>query len=87
MVRSLDVSPLGMRIEMPEPLQARSILTLQSHQLGLHGSGSVRYSTAAGRGKYVTGIEFIGGLRYKIPEKRCDAPEDLSTPRTELGPE
>ncbi|MDQ6759528.1 MAG: hypothetical protein M3Z32_06635 [Acidobacteriota bacterium] len=85
-VRSLDISPLGMRIEMPEALQARSILSLQSHQLGLHGSGSVRYSTAAGRGKYVTGIEFIGGLRYKMPDKPANGPGDLSKPQTELGP-
>jgi hypothetical protein len=67
MVRSIDVSKLGMRLEMPEPIEARSVVTLESQQLRLHGSGSVRHCARAGGGKYVIGIEFVGGLRYEEP--------------------
>ncbi len=77
MVRSVDISAAGIRLEMPEPVEARSIVTLQSQQLGLQGSGSVRYCTRAGGGKYVIGVEFVGGLRYK-PLKNGSAAHRLA---------
>ena len=67
MVRSVDISTSGVRLEMPEPLEARSIVTLQSQQLGLHGSGSVRYCKRGVGGKYVIGVEFVGGQVYRAP--------------------
>lgn len=78
-VRSVDISNLGIRLEMPEPLEARSIVTLNSQQLGLHGSGSVRYCTRKGGRKYVIGLECVGGLRYKVPETRVAVPSTLES--------
>ena len=78
-VRSVDISNLGIRIEMPEPIEARSIVTLQSQQLGLHGSGSVRHCARKGGGKYVIGLEFVGGLRYQVPENHAASPATLES--------
>ncbi|MBV8819327.1 MAG: PilZ domain-containing protein [Acidobacteriaceae bacterium] len=63
-VRSQDVSISGMRVELPEEVPPRSYVTLQSPQLGLHGTASVRFCRAA-KGRYVTGLEFTGGLKWK----------------------
>src|SRR5437763_10048492 len=66
-VHSFDVSPHGIRMELPEPVEPRAVLTLQSRQLHLHGSGSVRYCKRA-LGHYVVGLEFVAGLEWKPPE-------------------
>src|ERR1700682_3357068 len=65
-VHSFDVSPNGIRIELPEPIEPRAVLTLQSHELHLHRSGSVRYCRRA-FGRYMVGLEFVAGLRWKPP--------------------
>lgn len=65
--RSLDVSELGMRIEMPEALDKLVYVTLRSIPLALHGTASVRSCTRRGT-KYLVGLEFSGGLRWK-PKK------------------
>ena len=60
----VDVSESGIRIELPEPLEKHSYVTLQCRRLGLHGSASVR-SCTRNRVKYVIGLEFAGGLKWK----------------------
>jgi len=62
--RSMDISELGMRIEVPEPLEKQAYVTLRSNALALHGSASVRSCTRKGT-KYLVGLEFSGGLRWK----------------------
>ena len=62
--RILDVSESGMRVEVPEPLDKQTYLTLQSIALGLHGSASVRSCTRKGM-KYMVGLEFSAGLKWK----------------------
>jgi len=62
--RVMDASESGIRIEVPEPLDKQTYLTLQSPSLGLHGSASVRTCTRKGM-KYVVGLEFSGGLKWK----------------------
>ena len=62
--RVVDVSEAGIRVEVPEPLDKQTYLTLQAASLGLHGSASVR--TCARKGtKYVAGLEFSAGLKWK----------------------
>jgi hypothetical protein len=62
--RSLDVSPSGMRVEISEPIEKQTYVTLQCVALALHGTASVR--TCARKGtKYVVGLEFSGGLQWK----------------------
>jgi hypothetical protein len=65
-VHSFDISSEGIRMQMPEPVDLRSVLALQSQDLKLNGSASVRYCTRA-RGHYVVGAEFVGGLRWQPP--------------------
>lgn len=60
----IDVSESGIRIEMAEPLEKQTYVTLQSTSLGLHGSASVRSCTRKGV-KYVVGLELSGGLKWK----------------------
>lgn len=62
--RTLDVSELGMRIEVPEPLEKLAYVTFRSSALALHGSASVRSCVRQGT-KYLVGLEFSGGLKWK----------------------
>jgi len=62
--RSLNVSPTGIRVEVSEPIDKQSYVTVQCPALGLHGRASVR--TCARKGmKYVLGLEFSAGLQWK----------------------
>ena len=62
--RSLDISETGIRIEMPEALDKQIYVTLRSNALSLHGTASVRSCTRKGT-KYLIGLEFSGGLRWR----------------------
>ncbi len=68
----LDVSESGIRVELREPLEKQTYVTLQAASLGLHGSASVRTCTRKGM-KYIVGLEFSGGLKWK--------PKDQTEPR------
>lgn len=62
--RIIDVSESGIRVEVSDPLEKQTYVTLQAASLGLHGSASVR--TCARKGmKYVVGLEFSAGLKWK----------------------
>jgi hypothetical protein len=62
--RSLNISAAGMRVEVVEPIDKQTYLTLQCVGLGLHGMASVRTCTRKGM-KYVLGLEFSAGLQWK----------------------
>ncbi|HTB17253.1 MAG TPA: PilZ domain-containing protein [Bryobacteraceae bacterium] len=62
--KSLDISPAGMRVEVSEPIEKQTYVTLHSVALALQGSASVRTCTRKGM-KYVVGLEFSGGLQWK----------------------
>ncbi len=62
--RTLNVSQSGMKIEMPEPLEKLAYVTFRSSALSLHGTASVRSCTRQAT-KYLVGLEFSGGLRWK----------------------
>jgi hypothetical protein len=61
---TIDISESGMRIEVREAIEKQTYVTLQSVPLGLHGTASVRSCTRKGT-KFVLGLEFSGGLRWK----------------------
>lgn len=67
-VHILDISPEGLLLELPEPVEPRSVLTIQSQGLHLHGSGAVRYCRRV-FGRYVVGLEFVAGLKWKPPAR------------------
>jgi hypothetical protein len=60
---ALDISELGMRLEMKTPLDARSYVTIP--KLGLHGTASVRACVRQGPRRFWVGLEFSGGLKWR----------------------
>jgi hypothetical protein len=62
--RTVDISESGIRIEVSAPLDKQTYVTLQSSVLDLHGAASVRTCIRKGI-KYIVGLEFSGGLRWK----------------------
>ena len=60
----IDVSESGMRIQTREALTRQTYVTLRADQIGLHGRASVRTCAKQGT-KYVVGLEFAGGLKWK----------------------
>jgi|SRR5580692_8133758 hypothetical protein len=64
--RTLDISELGMRIEIPEAVQERSFVSLRCDKLKLSGTASVRSCQRKGN-KYQVGLEFSVGMKWKPP--------------------
>lgn len=62
--RVIDVSETGLRVEMREPLEKQSYVSLRAEKIGLQGSASVR-SCIKRAGSHVIGLEFSGGLKWK----------------------
>jgi hypothetical protein len=60
----IDISESGARVELREPLEKQTYVTLQAVGLGLHGSASVKSCVRKGM-KYIVGLEFSGGLKWK----------------------
>jgi PilZ domain-containing protein len=60
----VDISETGMRIKVSESLTAGTLVTLQSDRPSLHGRASVRSCVRHGA-KFLVGMEFIGGLKWK----------------------
>ena len=65
--RTLNVSEVGMLIEVPEPLQERSYVNLRCDKLKLNGRASVRSCQRKGS-RYQVGLEFSVGMKWKPPE-------------------
>src|SRR5947209_4104396 len=66
-VRVLNISERGMTIELPEEPQVNTHIRLQSEKHKVEGSAAVRHSRRVG-GKYIIGVEFMDGLRWRPPE-------------------
>jgi PilZ domain len=73
--RILDVSESGIRVELPDPLERQTYVTLQSASLGLHGTASVRSCVRKGM-KYIVGLELSGGLKWKPKIPLKETPPD-----------
>jgi hypothetical protein len=62
----LDCSEKGLRVEVVEPIQTRSYVTLEAPELnraGWSGWGSVRYCVLK-RAKYIVGLELSAGVQW-----------------------
>jgi hypothetical protein len=81
---TIDVSESGMRIEVPEPLPERSYVTMRVDKLTLHGTASVRSCVRKGT-KYVVGLEFSAGLKFKPKPPKTEVSE--ATQETPLSPD
>ena len=79
--RSIDVCESGIRIKVPELLPDRSFVRLRADKIALAGSASVRTCLKKGT-KYVVGLEFSGGLKWKRPKdaKPREAPVQALEP-------
>jgi hypothetical protein len=72
---SIDVSEAGMRVEVPESIPERSYVVIRADKLALHGSASVRSCSRQGT-KYICGLEFSAGLKFK-PKAPQPAPPEV----------
>jgi hypothetical protein len=75
--RVLNISEEGIAVEIPEPAQLVSRVKLQSDKHRLLGEGTVRHCRRIGS-KYVIGIEFVDGLRWRPPDEPITEPVQLS---------
>ena len=64
--RTLDISELGMRLEVPEAVPERSYVSLRCDKLKLSGTASVRSCLRKGN-RYMIGLEFSVGMKWKPP--------------------
>lgn len=62
--RALDVSDIGLRLQIPVRIREKSYISLRCEALGIHGRASVRYCSRAGN-KYIIGVEFAAGLKRR----------------------
>src|SRR5256885_1590856 len=62
LARTLDISEAGIRVELPESVDAQKSVGIQSDRLGLSCSGLVRNCVRCGA-RYLVGIEFSGTVR------------------------
>ena len=77
--RVLNVSEEGMAFELPEPAQLVTRVKLHSDKHKLLGEGTVRHCRRVGP-KYVVGVEFADGLRWRAPDDSVVEPVPLSDP-------
>ena len=75
--RVLNISEEGIAVEIPEPAQLVSRVKLQADKHRLLGEGTVRHCRRVGA-KYIIGIEFVDGLRWRAPAEPVTEPITLS---------
>jgi hypothetical protein len=63
-VRIFDLSEAGVRMELPEPVEGRTLLSFSSDDMRLRGQATVRFCRREGA-KYVVGAEFVAGTSWK----------------------
>ena len=77
--KALNISEGGMALELPEAVLPLSMIRFRSDRFKLMGSGSVRHCQRVGT-KYIVGIEFSEGLRWRPPEGEVQEPIPLCDP-------
>lgn len=77
--RVVNISERGMALEFPEevmPLMVR----FESARLKVKGAGMVRYCQRVGK-KYLVGVEFTEGLRWRAPQEQVQEPIPICDPK------
>jgi hypothetical protein len=77
--RVLNISAEGMAFELPEPAQLVTRVKLQSDKHKLLGEATVRHCRRESS-KYIVGVEFSDGLRWRPPDDSVAEPVPLSDP-------
>ena len=62
----IDISASGLKVKVESQIPTRTVVTVQSRELALHGSASVRSCTRSGV-RYIIGLEFVGGMKWQTP--------------------
>jgi hypothetical protein len=75
--RVLNICEEGIAVELPEQAQLVSRVKLQSVKHKLLGEGTVRHCRRESS-KYIVGIEFADGLRWRAPDESVSEPVPLS---------
>ena len=75
--RVVNICEDGMAFELPEPAELTSRVKLQSDKHKLLGEATVRHCRRIGS-KYIVGVEFVEGLRWRPPEEPVIEPIALS---------
>lgn len=68
--KALDISELGMRVQMLEALPRQSYVIVRASTLGLVGQASVRHCSRIHGGKFSMGLEFASGMRWAPKHKQ-----------------
>lgn len=61
-----NISKSGMHLEVMDKIPARTLVSLNDPQIGVSGTGSVRYCNSS-RGRYFIGLEFANGTGWPQP--------------------
>ena len=75
--RVLNISEEGIAVELPQPAKLASRVKLEAEKHRLLGEGTVKHCHRSGA-RYVVGIEFADGLRWRAPEGPIQEPIQLS---------
>jgi hypothetical protein len=65
-VRLFDASESGVRMELPEAVELRSVLNFMSENANVRGQATVRFCRREGN-KFLVGAEFVGDTFWKGP--------------------
>src|SRR5262245_24287535 len=76
---ALNISESGMALELPEGALPLSLVRFESTRFQVRGSGGVRHCRRVGS-KFVVGIEFSDGLRWRAPEGEVTEPISICDP-------
>ena len=77
--RVVNVSEGGIAVELPAPALLASRIGLEATKHQLLGEGTVKRCRPVGF-KFVVGIEFANGLRWRAPDESVSEPIALSGP-------
>src|SRR5215472_2666411 len=83
--RVLNICEEGIAVELPQPAKLASRVKLESDKHRLLGEGTVKHCRRNGA-RYVVGIEFVDGLRWRAPEGPITEPIRLSDAGEEAAP-
>jgi hypothetical protein len=82
--RVANVSEDGIEVELPEAAQLLSRVKLQGDQYNLLGEGTVRFCRRT-TARYLVGIEFVDGLRWRPPDDSVPEPIPLTGPAAQAS--
>jgi hypothetical protein len=82
-VRIYNLSESGLRLDLPEKVEAHSLIRFTSDDMKVHGQATVRFCRHQGT-KYVVGAEFVGGTTWKPARQNastCPPGRKIKSPR------